>query len=98
MIEAKVRNIIGWLPVPAHIRSTGKRRLIRREYQKEILELKKRGDHEAVERKEDDRRSEMQLIFEEQEHLYSDRLIQKSRRQRVPVPREPKWIDSEGAV
>ena len=90
-IEERIRKFIRYLPIPAALRLAWVEKLIDREFTKEIQELRKRGDRNAVASKEHDHQFELQLIYEGRESLYTERLVKRAQRLRVHVPSKPKY-------
>lgn len=92
-LEERIRKFLRYLPISAALRLAWTKKLIDREFKKEIQELRKNGDHNAVASKEHDHQFELELIYEDQETLYTDQLVRKARRLRVGVPPMPKYIN-----
>ena len=75
------------------------RKTIWRKYAEQINELKKKGNgYAAVRAKEEERRYELQINSNYKEVVYTNRLIAKARRLRVPVPRQPSWNEEHEAL
>ena len=68
------------------------RTLINREFRKEIEEAKKTSDRDEVSNLENSRAFEMGMIDEEEESLYTEQLLKRAARLRVPVPSRPKLV------
>jgi len=94
MWEEKVRKGIRYIPLSRNHRLELTKKLFNREFKKEIQELRKKKAHrDEVASKENDHRFELQLLTEQQEELYSDRLLKRARQLRVARPTYPKWGD-----
>ncbi len=91
VLEERIRTFIRYLPIPAGIKLGWIKKLIDREFKKEIGELRKKGTRSEIESKEHDYFFEMHLIFADQEALYTERMLKKARRLRVQIPSMPKY-------
>ena len=90
-LEERIRTFIRYLPIPAGVRLNWVKKLLDREFKKEMRELQKKGSRSEIESKEQDYFFETHLIFADQEALYTERMLRKARRLRVQIPSMPKY-------
>jgi hypothetical protein len=85
-----------YLPISKSDRLELIKQFIDRQFKKEIRKSRaKKAPSNEVADKEYNHRFELQVLTEDQETLYSDRLLKRARRLRVARPAYPKWIDDE---
>ena len=79
-------QIVGALPLPKSARLAWQRTLIDRSYRQDISSARLARNHQRAEKLEGQQRFELEMIQEEEDHLYTTRLLRNARRLRVPIP------------
>lgn len=78
--------LVDRLPVPKSIRLSWQRVLIQNAYIRDIKAARMAGDNKKIDELEQNQRLEIDMIIEQEEYLYSQRLLRQARRLRVPIP------------
>jgi hypothetical protein len=95
MLTKTKLKLIRRMPIPTVLKLEWIKKIIDRKYREEIAEVRKTKNRDAIESIESQHAFELDLIGQEQDSFYTDQLLKKARRLRVPRPPMPKIIDGE---
>jgi hypothetical protein len=96
----KLLRIIGRVPIIEPFLLERRRKRIIQDYQRGMIQVRKKGDRDAEESLKYDYRSELAMLHEDQELRFTNQLLRTARRLRVHTPAYPKigkngFIESE---